>query len=233
MFTEINKKTLSDVVASQIINYIISGKITAGEKLPSEREISLKMNVNRHTLREALKKIETMDLLSIRQGDGIYIKDFRNSGNLELLKYIIYNQKDKRTSVFKDILEMRKIISPEMAEKAALNRTDYEIDILQEILDSQQNIMERDLAIHQTIAMAGNNILYIFLLNFFNDIFKNFSYIYFNSEENFKVTSRFHNDIIKAIISADSKSSKKIMYDVMLYSEKKILIYLEKNDDKI
>ncbi len=233
MFTEINKKNLSDEVAAQIINRIISGALIPGEKLPPEREVSDKMNVNRHTLREALRKLESLGLLSVRQGDGIYIKDYRDSGNLELLKHILYLKKDKTADVFKDILELRRIISPEMAEKAALNRTDSDIGSFQQILTSKKSLIEKDISIHQMIARAGNNILYIFILNFFNDIFKDFGQLYFTIDENIKVTTKFHTEISKAIIAGDAKSAKKIMSDVIVYAEKKTLIYLESNYDKI
>ncbi|PKL18046.1 MAG: hypothetical protein CVV49_07885 [Spirochaetae bacterium HGW-Spirochaetae-5] len=233
MFTEISKKNLSDEVASQIINRIISGILIPGEKLPPEREVSEKMNVNRHTLREALRKLESLGLLSVRQGDGIYIKDYRDSGNLELLKHILYLKKDKTADVFKDILELRRIISPEMAEKAALNRTDYDIEAFQQVLASDKTLIEKDIAIHQIIAKAGNNILYIFILNFFNDIFKDFGQLYFKIEENKKVTAKFHVEISKAVIAGDGKSAKKIMNEVIVYAEKKILNYLENNNDKI
>ena len=233
MFTEINRTNLSDEVASQIISRIISGALMPGEKLPPEREVSAKMNVNRHTLREALRKLESLGLLSVRQGDGIYIKDYRDSGNLELLKHILYQKKDKTSGVLKDILEIRRIISPEMAEKAALNRTELDIAALQEIFASEKSISEKDLAIHQTIARAGNNLLYIFILNFFNDIFKDFGQTYFSIEENKKVTAKFHTDISKALISGDAKSAKKIMNEVIVYAEKKTLTYLEKKNDTI
>jgi GntR family transcriptional repressor for pyruvate dehydrogenase complex len=233
MFTEISKKNLSDEVASQILSRIISGALIPGEKLPPEREISEKMNVNRHTLREALRKLESLGLLTVRQGDGIYIKDYRDSGNLELLKHILYQNKSITSSALKDILEIRRIISPEMAEKAALNRTEADILSLQEILSSERSIMDRDLAIHQTIARAGNNILYIFILNFFNDIFRDFGNLYFSVEENKKVSSKFHTDISKAVISGDAKSAKKLMNDVINYAEKKMLIHLENKNDTI
>ena len=233
MFTEINKKNLSDEVASQIITRIISGDLLPGEKLPPEREISEKMRVNRHTLREALRKIESLGLLSVRQGDGIYIKDYRDSGNLELLKHIIYRKKDKTPGVFKDILEIRRIISPEMAEKAALFRTDADITAIKMIINSPGSLIEKDLAIHQAIAKAGDNIFYLFVLNFFNDIFKDFGHLYFSVEENRKATVKFHTDITKAIISCDGKSARKIMNEILVYAEKKILTYLERKDDTI
>lgn len=233
MFTEINKKNLSDEVASQIISRIISGSLTPGEKLPPEREISEKMKVNRHTLREALRRLESLGLLSVRQGDGVYIKDYRDSGNLELLKHIVYQRKDKTPGVFKDILEIRRIVTPEMAEKAALCRTESDIIVMKEIINSSRSVIEKDLAIHQAIAKAGGNIHYLFILNFFNDIFKEIALLYFSHEENRKVTVKFHTDITKAIIAADGKSAKKIMNEVLLYAEKKILNYLEKKDDTI
>ncbi len=233
MFIEINKKNLSDEVALQIISRIISGALTPGEKLPPEREVSEKMNVNRHTLREALRKLESLGLLSVRQGDGIYVKDYRDSGNLELLKHLLFQKKEKTLNVFKDILEMRRMISPEMAEKAAINRKETDIANFQEILSSGKTLLEKDMSIHQAIARAGNNILYIFILNFFNDIFREFGTEYFLIDENKKVTMKFHTDITKAINSGDAKSAKKIMTDVLIYAEKKILIYLEKKNDKI
>lgn len=233
MFVEVNKKNLSDEVASQIINRIISGALMPGEKLPPEREVSEKMNVNRHTLREALRHLESLGLLSVRQGDGIYVKDFRDSGNLELLKYIIYHKKDRTAGVIRDILEIRRIISPEMAEKAALNRTDEDINALKDILISGKTVMEKDLAMHQAIARAGGNILYIFILNFFNDIFKDFGILYFSDEKNSKAAEKFHADITKSIIASDVKSSKKIMSDVINYAEKKTIMMLEKKNDSI
>lgn len=233
MFSEVNKKNLSDEVASQIINRIISGALIPGEKLPPEREISVKMNVNRHTLREALRKLESLGLLSVRQGDGIYIRDYRDSGNLELLTHILYHKKDKTFAVLRDVLEIRKIISPEMAEKAALNRSETDITDFQEILASGKTILEKDLLIHQVIARASNNILYIIILNFFNNIFRDFGQTYFLTEENKKVTLKFHIDISRAIISADSKSAKKIMSEVLNYSEKKFFALSGELNDKI
>ncbi len=233
MFTEINKKNLSDEVASQIISRIISGSLAPGEKLPPEREISEIMKVNRHTVREALRRLESLGLLSVRQGDGVYIKDYRDSGNLELLKHIVYQKKDKTPDVFRDILEIRRIITPEMAEKAALSRTEDDISAIKEIISSSKTIIEKDLSIHQAIAKAGGNLHYLFLLNFFNDVFKEIGILYFSFEENRKVTLKFHTDITKAIISGDGKSAKKIMNEVLIYAEKKILDYLEKNDDTI
>lgn len=233
MFTTVNKKNLSDEIGDQIINKILSGILPPGEKLPPERDMSLQMNVNRHTLREALRKLETLGLISIRQGDGIYVRDFRESGNLELLKHILYLRKDITSDIMKSILEIRRFISPEMAYRAAINRTDEEAEHLKSLLKQGLPVEEKDLAIHQSIARGSGNILYIFILNFFNDIFRDFGTLYFSFKENQAASEKFHKNIIKAITEKNPDTARRIMNDILVYAEKATLKYMETRDEKI
>lgn len=233
MFTTVNKKNLSDEIGDQIINKILSGILPPGEKLPPERDMSLQMNVNRHTLREALRKLETLGLISIRQGDGIYVRDFRESGNLELLKHMLYLRRDITSDIMKSILEIRRFISPEMAYRAAINRTDEEAEHLKSLLKQELPVEEKDLAIHQSIARGSGNLLYIFILNFFNDIFRDFGTLYFSFKENQAASEKFHKNIIKAITEKNPDTAKKIMNDILLYAEKVTLKYMETRDEKI
>jgi len=229
MFTSVNRKNLNEEISDQIITKIVTGALPCGSKLPPERDLALQLNVNRHTLREALRKLDALDLVSIRQGDGIYVRDFRESGNLELLKYLLFSRKDITSDILKNILEIRRFISPEMAYKAALNRSDEEAKILSSLLLSDLAIEERDLAIHQSIARGSGNILYIFLLNFFNDIFREFGGLYFSFKENVAASDRFHRSIVKAICNRDGNAARKIMNDILVYAENKVSKYMESN----
>jgi GntR family transcriptional repressor for pyruvate dehydrogenase complex len=233
MFTAVSKKNLSDEIGDQIINKILSGVLCPGDKLPPERDLSLQMNVNRHTLREALRKLDTLGLLSIRQGDGIYIRDFRESGNLELLKHILYLRKDITSDIMKNILEIRRYISPEMAYRAAQNRSDEESEHLKSLLKQELPVEEKDLAIHQSIARGSGNILYIFILNFFNDIFRDFGALYFSFKENQEASEKFHKNIVKAITEKNPDLAKKIMNEILVYAENITLKYMENKYEKI
>ncbi len=62
-------KVFQDVVA-QIEEAILSGRIPAGETLPSERELKAMFGVSRPTLREALRVLEEKGLIEIRLGTG-------------------------------------------------------------------------------------------------------------------------------------------------------------------
>jgi GntR family transcriptional repressor for pyruvate dehydrogenase complex len=65
------RRPLSDAVAERIEAMILTGEITAGEKLPPERELADRLGVNRSSVREALKKLEQLHLVEIQQGSGI------------------------------------------------------------------------------------------------------------------------------------------------------------------
>lgn len=60
-------------VAERIQAAILAGKLRAGEKLPSQRELSQRFGVSRASLREALSKLETLGLVRVRPGSGMYV----------------------------------------------------------------------------------------------------------------------------------------------------------------
>ncbi|RPI96896.1 MAG: FadR family transcriptional regulator, partial [Spirochaetales bacterium] len=86
----VTRSRLHEEIVSQMIGRIVAGRFRPGERLSAEREIAANLHVNRATLREALKKLEVMGLVEIRHGDGIYVKNYLESGNLELFKEIVY-----------------------------------------------------------------------------------------------------------------------------------------------
>lgn len=62
-------------LVSNIKQMILSGSLPPGSKLPPERELAKDFGVNRATLRQVLKVLEIMGVLSQRVGDGTYLND--------------------------------------------------------------------------------------------------------------------------------------------------------------
>lgn len=232
MFSAVTKKNLNEEIVTQLTDSILKGKLAPGDKLPPERELALVMNVNRNTLREALRKLEILGLLTIRQGDGIYIKNFKESGNLELLKIILRSEGYLSPVILKGILHIRRIVTPEMALLAAKNISDEEMKKINEIIDNTGiTVAEQDLEIHKIIASASGNLFYSFLLNFFNDTFMEYSDLYFSDPVNIKKSSRYHRQIFTALKNKDSDRCRKLMLDILLYAEHQILKKMESADD--
>ena len=232
MFSEITKKTLNEEIAAQLINRILNEKLKPGDKLPPERELALVMKVNRNTLREALRKLEILGLISIKKSDGIYIKNYKESGNLELLKIILQTGGSLSPVILEGILHIRRIVIPEMASLAAKNISNEEIIKIPEIIENTSlTIAEKDLEIHKIIASASGNLFYSFLLNFFNDTFMEYSHLYFSEDNNIKKSSLFHRQIFTALKNRDSDKCKKLMLDILLYAEHQTLKKMELKHD--
>ena len=68
------RKTLSRDIAEILTRRITSGQYEVGSKMPTERLLSLEFGVNRHAVREALKRLEAIGLIRIKHGAGIFIE---------------------------------------------------------------------------------------------------------------------------------------------------------------
>ena len=217
----ISRTKLYEEIEDVLLASIIQGEIAVGEKLPTERILAQRLNVNRSTIREALSKLESLDLVEIRHGDGAYAKNYLESGNLELIREMIKLDKPNREGIIRALLEMRTIIAPEMAFTAAQNRTEEHVGRLEEVLysDTGLSIVEKDIRVHHIIALASGNILYLVLLNFSNKFMRDYGYLYFEDEENRERSLKFHEDMYHAIKAHDAAESREIMRDVMQYSQ--------------
>jgi DNA-binding FadR family transcriptional regulator len=89
---------------------IISDEWPAGSRLPSERELAEVYDTNRNTLREALRRLEQSGLVTVRQGQGATVCDFRRTGTLHLVAPFLAYGSDLRekAQVILDVLEPRK-----------------------------------------------------------------------------------------------------------------------------
>lgn len=224
MLDPVKRSKLHEEISGQLQRKIIRGELSPGHKLMTERTLAELLNVNRATVREAMKKLEFLELVEINHGDGVYVKNFKDSGNLELLKEIVYMDNMIDIHILKNLLDVRKIISPEMAAAAAMNRTSDHLLQIQEAIHNTRNmsVLERDYLVHRIIARASGNLFYLFILNFFQRIFRDYGYLYFDRPENAARSEIFHMEIYDALLENDSQKARRVMNDVLVYTEEQI-----------
>lgn len=219
----LNKTKLYEEIVGQLRNKIINRDIGPGEKLPAERALAQMLNVNRSTVREALGKLESMDLVEIRHGEGVYVKDYLESGSLELVKELLFKNKTLDLDVFKNLMDLRQLLVPEMAYCAAKNRTDTDIKQLERIASDadEKNMADADMRLHHVIAKASGNVIYVLLLNAFTGQMNDYYALYFSRPDNIAETRVFHKDIYKAIKDHDPDRAKQIMQKVLTSAAEK------------
>jgi GntR family transcriptional repressor for pyruvate dehydrogenase complex len=221
----ITRLRLHEEIVTIIQKQIMNGTILPGTKLPPEREMAETFNVNRTTLREALSKLENLELIEIRHGDGVYAKNFLESGNMDLIKAAVSMDEDNVTLF--SVLEARRFVVPGMAYLAAQRRTTTDLDELEGVIFHQElTMLERDIKVHQMIARSTHNMLCTIFLNFFNQLFREYGYLYFDDERNIEHTRTFHREIFDAIKNQQAEVARRIMGDVLLYAEQAVKAYL-------
>jgi GntR family transcriptional repressor for pyruvate dehydrogenase complex len=113
-----NTKVYLEVV-KHLREMITIDRLKTGDKIPSERELSERLNFGRSSVREALRALELLGLIETRRGEGTFIRDFHSHQLVELLSpFILQDEKAKR-----DICETKNYIEMDCL-RLALHRID-------------------------------------------------------------------------------------------------------------
>jgi DNA-binding FadR family transcriptional regulator len=141
-------------VAEQLSNLIQQGNLSAGERLPSERDLAAKFQVSRPTIREAMIALEIAGMVEIRSGSGVYVM-------AASIQPALHSEEVPGPL---EVLEARKAIEGETAALAAQHSSPELISALEQELkimaDATTSIEEKEAAdqcFHQLIAAASGN----------------------------------------------------------------------------
>lgn len=186
-------------------------------KLPAERTLAEKMNLQRSTIRNALSALEFFGFIERNQGSGTYIKipnlSFANV-YFEIaiqLGYISLETIEKARELFEIII----------VEEAAKNATDGEVAELSRLCDVMTEAngfdekIEADYSFHLQLAgMTRNPVIVLFfqsIASFMRDILrKRRSIINEVSDDKTRINSN-HTDIVDAIAKRDPELAKRAM----------------------
>src|SRR3981081_2259779 len=146
---------------------ISRGRIAPGSKFPPERELAKEFGVNRASLRQALKVLEIMGVLTQRVGDGTYLSASAESILKEPLDFLILLDDLSHH----ELMETRMIVEPELAARAAERATTEDLVSLRRAIGAMESCrtnqerLEADLAFHQCIFRASGNRICHLLFN--------------------------------------------------------------------
>lgn len=117
----INKSSISEQVYIQLRDRIVNKVLPVGAELPSERELSETLGVNRGAVREAIKRLQQARLVRVRHGGATQVENFEAEAGLELLPSLMVNaQGQVNLEVARGIVALRKALAPVVAGQAAV-----------------------------------------------------------------------------------------------------------------
>jgi GntR family transcriptional repressor for pyruvate dehydrogenase complex len=169
----IRARSLSEQVFEQVAAEIITGRYAPGSQLPAERALTVVFDVNRHVVREALKRLEQIGLVKISQGGGTKVLDFKRHAGLDLLAVMSEYARagDDVAAIWLAVLEMRAAIAADAARLCALRATAETKKELLALVHQMQStsgedeLFRLDLRFWELLSDGANNIAYRLALN--------------------------------------------------------------------
>jgi GntR family transcriptional repressor for pyruvate dehydrogenase complex len=214
LFEPIERKILSERIAAMILSLIKDRQLQSGDRLPPERELAKLLGVSRPPLREALRALSMMNILEIRQGSGTYIATLEPELLVQHLD-LIFALED---TTYLELLRARRVLEGGLAEMAAQNITDAEIQDLRECLaksirsiDQPMAFLKSDLELHRIVCEAARNLI---LSKLMTSISKPGIHSRYRTTEIRDVriqTVKDHEEIVAAISLRDAERSREAM----------------------
>jgi len=173
-FETIRRNKVYEEVARQIQNHIFE-HLKPGDVLPPERELAQKFGVSRGSVRDAIRSLELIGLLEPRQGMGTVVCEPSAEALASPLAAVLM-QKRKLVG---ELLDVRKIIEPPLARRAAQHATAAQIAEMEQILERQREkvvrgemAIEEDSEFHYCIALAADNSVMLRMVDVLMDMLR-------------------------------------------------------------
>lgn len=171
MFRALRRVRASEQVADEVTGRILDGDLLPGDKLPGERELADQFQVNRSTVREAIKSLTDLGLVVARHGGGTVVQDYMRRAGLQILPYL-FLRGDKNGELLRSVLESRRIFAVEVTRLAGLRAGKREIAKLRELTDEMHEkradtvrFQALDYDFIQMLAKASENWVFRLITN--------------------------------------------------------------------
>ena len=161
----IARAAVSDTVYGRLVSEILSGRIKAGDSLPSERELALAFQVNRHAIREALTRLQQSGLVRISQGGKTRILDWRSNVGLEALSALVAAGVVPPVAIMRDVAVMRRTVGADAARLCAEVADHDQVRRVTESAQAYDGSQDANLEFWVAIVEGSGNLAYRLALN--------------------------------------------------------------------
>ncbi|MDR4889533.1 GntR family transcriptional regulator [Fredinandcohnia sp. QZ13] len=132
----IKRVTLTEQVLEQVASWITSNELKPGDKLPNERLLAEEFGVNRGRIRESLRALALIGLITIKPGEGSFVSGKESVLPAETILWMYHDEVNNLEEVY----AARKLIESEVYIEAAERMTEDEIKVIDDILKDLKKV---------------------------------------------------------------------------------------------
>jgi GntR family transcriptional regulator, transcriptional repressor for pyruvate dehydrogenase complex len=174
-FTAVRRTRVYEGVVRQLQNLIAEGALKPGDMLPPERELAERFGVSRSSLRDAIRSLELAGLVIPKHGEGTVVADLSVDALVAPLASVLVRKRE----LISELLDVRKMLEPALAARAALNATDEDVEEMEDILRRQrekavkgETWTDEDSEFHDAVARAAHNTVVLKVLDVLMDLLR-------------------------------------------------------------
>lgn len=211
---KLERPAISKLVQSYIRDYILNHGLRPDDALPSQVQIAKYLGVSRSSVREAVRALESLGLLEVRHGEGLYMREINFDALLEVLSYSVMLDPLNLMDLLhiRELLEINTITDVINRIKAEDLATCWRIlDKWSANLASGQSCMEQDQSFHQTLYQVLENKLLISLANVFWLAYRKAEERIIPAARSRQSVLEHHREILRAVEAKDIELAQRLM----------------------
>ena len=218
--------SLSDKVAEQLTEAIVSKQIRAGERLPSERDLGDQFKVSRTVVREAVRSLAARGLVRVTSGRGVEVNEFGSGDVAASMRLLVRGHPGLDYS---KVHEVRAAVEVQVAGLAARRARPQDVERLRRICDDHQRSLERadlagagehDFQFHRELTRTADNELLLAMLDSIAEVLREVRYQSMSAPHVGEDGLRAHLRILRCISAGKSQAAREAMADHLAEAER-------------
>jgi DNA-binding FadR family transcriptional regulator len=131
---------LTETVRDYVKQYILDHNLKEGDPLPKEMQLAQELGVARNSVREAIKALQSLGIVEVRHGQGLYVRAYNMDSIFENFSFgMRYDQ-----NTLKEWLQIRNWLETAIIEESIQNITPEAIHEMEQILEEWARRLEAD-----------------------------------------------------------------------------------------
>jgi GntR family transcriptional repressor for pyruvate dehydrogenase complex len=213
-FRPVLKESLSDRLARRIHGMIRSGQYRSGDRLPPITEMARRFGVGHPSVREALKRLETIGVVEIRHGAGVFVS--RNHDVLVMASPEYVGAVTRKLLL--DLIQTRMPLEIESITCAARHITPEHLARMRELLTEAAEHLYDDerlnaaaMGFHRQIALASDNAVLMQVIDVLQALFADEQQVILDIGGSREVDHRDHLGLLQALEAKDEGLCARLM----------------------
>lgn len=217
--------SLSDRVAEQLTEAIVSKHLRAGDRLPSERDLGDQFKVSRTVIREAVRSLVARGLVRVTSGRGVEVNDFGSHGVAASMSLLI---RGHESLDYGKVNEVRTAVEVQVAGLAAQRAKPQDLQRMSEICDQHERSLrqgdlaaasELDFQFHRELTRAADNELLLAMLDSIAQVLREIRHQSISEPHVGEDGLRAHRRILKCVTTGKVQAARDAMAEHLAEAE--------------